>query len=592
MKNKEKYIPVLLCTIALLFLIYHLDKTQRFLFFYREQQQMFLYDLESLCDRYVTLSGFSLFFTHFIGQFFSIPLIGPIATALIGTATSYLLWLVIKRIHNALYLLPICFLPLLFQVHSLFDFNYEYLGFFSFFLTAVFLYLYARFAHAMKVLPRIAFASVLSLGLYFLAGSVGLLLACAILVYDVIQKEERSYLQVITVALVLLLGFYFIIQGEIQSSRYAYLNDFNYEPTMQPGLAIQYSWFALIGLLCVALLSRFIPKMKKQIELGLTMGCFILVAAYYIQDANRSRRNVIYPIIELQNYIVNEEWDKILNSKYLNINNYLITNYANLALSHKGMLLSHLFDLPQNGANSLMLQGNFAETTPEIWSISTHILYQMGNIASARNIAFDSFVADRYGNPSITKMMAKTNIIFGDYPIAEKYIKILEKTWRYKSWAKTYRKFLYRDDLVEADPELSQKRKDLPPEGTYPFVRGVYVDLLNILDGDTPDRNTIEYAIAFLLLTKDAKSLSQFMDKYHGTKVLEEVPVLLQEALVENNEFNLDYCREHGVTEETINRYKQFNQKLRDTQVNGLNPEAALRREFGRTYWYYSLCNF
>ena len=82
------------------------------------------------------------------------------------------------------------------------------------------------------------------------------------------------------------------------------------------------------------------------------------------------------------------------------------------------------------------------------------------------------------------------------------------------------------------------------------------------------------------------------MDKYHGTKVLEEVPVLLQEALVENHEFNLDYCREHGVTEETINRYKQFNQKLRDTQVNGLNPEAALRREFGRTYWYYSLCNF
>ena len=592
MKSKGKYIPVLICTLALLFLIYHLDITQRFLFIYREQQSMFLYDFDTICERYLSLGGFSLFISHFIVQFFSIKFVGPIVTALIGVVLSYLIWLVVKRIHQALYLLPLCFLPLFYQVNILFDFNYNYEGFISFFLTTVFLYLYVRFAHSMKVPYRIAFASILSLGLYLIAGSIGLLLSCAILVYDVVQKEEKSYLQFITVALVLLLGFYLIIVGELQSSRYAYLNDFYYEPTMEPHLTIQYSWVALIVLLLVALILRFIPKMKASIEIVITIVCLIGVGSYFIHDANKSRRNIIYPIIELQDYIVNEQWDKILNSRYLNINNYLITNYANLALSHKGMLLTHLFDLPQDGANSIMLQGNFAETTPEIWAISAHILYQMGNIASARNIAFDSFVADRYGNPSIIKMMAKTNIIYGDYPIAEKYIKILEKTWRYKQWAKDYRKFLFRDDLVEADPELSQKRKDLPPEGTYPFTRGAYVDLLNILDGDSPDKNTIEYAIAFLLVTKDAQSLSQFMDKYYGTKVLKEVPVLLQEALVENKEFDLDYCREHGVSEETINRHNQFIQKFMETQQKGLNPEAALKREFGRTYWYYSLCKF
>ena len=592
MKSKGKYIPVLICTLALLFLIYHLDITQRFLFIYREQQSMFLYDFDTICERYLSLGGFSLFISHFIVQFFSIKFVGPIVNALIGVVLSYLIWLVVKRIHQALYLLPLCFLPLFYQVNILFDFNYNYEGFISFFLTTVFLYLYVRFAHSMKVPYRIAFASILSLGLYLIAGSIGLLLSCAILVFDVIQKEEKSYLQLITVALVLLLGFYLIITGELQSSRYAYLNDFYYEPTMEPHLTIQYSWVALIVLLLVALILRFIPKMKASIEIVITIVCLIGVGSYFIHDANKSRRNIIYPIIELQDYIVNEQWDKILNSRYLNINNYLITNYANLALSHKGMLLTHLFDLPQDGANSIMLQGNFAETTPEIWAISAHILYQMGNIASARNIAFDSFVADRYGNPSIIKMMAKTNIIYGDYPIAEKYIKILEKTWRYKQWAKDYRKFLFRDDLVEADPELSQKRKDLPPEGTYPFTRGAYVDLLNILDGDSPDKNTIEYAIAFLLVTKDAQILSQFMDKYYGTKVLKEVPVLLQEALVENKEFDLDYCREHGVSEETINRHNQFIQKFMETQQKGLNPEAALKREFGRTYWYYSLCKF
>ena len=400
MKSKGKYIPVLICTLALLFLIYHLDITQRFLFIYREQQSMFLYDFDTICERYLSLGGFSLFISHFIVQFFSIKFVGPIVTALIGVVLSYLIWLVVKRIHQALYLLPLCFLPLFYQVNILFDFNYNYEGFISFFLTTVFLYLYVRFAHSMKVPYRIAFASILSLGLYLIAGSIGLLLSCAILVYDVVQKEEKSYLQFITVALVLLLGFYLIIVGELQSSRYAYLNDFYYEPTMEPHLTIQYSWVALIVLLLVALILRFIPKMKASIEIVITIVCLIGVGSYFIHDANKSRRNIIYPIIELQDYIVNEQWDKILNSRYLNINNYLITNYANLALSHKGMLLTHLFDLPQDGANSIMLQGNFAETTPEIWAISAHILYQMGNIASARNIAFDSFVADRYGNPS------------------------------------------------------------------------------------------------------------------------------------------------------------------------------------------------
>ena len=591
MKGKGKYIPVLLCTLAIIFLIYHLDKTQRFLFFYREQGLMFIYDIHLISERYLTLGGFSLIISHFIEQFFSVPLFGPIATALIGGVMSYLLWLTVRQINQSTYILPLCFLPLLYQVEALFDFNYDYHGFVSFFLAIILLYVYAHCSARLKWTYRIVLSCVLSIGLYILAGSTGLLLSLAIFLYDLLQKAEKGYLQIIPVALTLLLGFYLIISGEIESARFAYMNDYYFEPTLKPVTTIHFSWLALLGILIVVKLISFIPKFKTSIEIGLTVVCFVLISAYFIKSANKNRRNIIYPIIQLQHYVVNEKWDDILNSRYIGLNNYLIMNYANLALSHKGMLLSDLFSIPQDGPNSLMLQGNTAETTPEIWSMSTHILYQMGNIASARNVAFDSFVANRYGNPSITKMMAKTDIIYGDYTIAEKYIKLLEKTWGYSKWAKEYRRFLFNDEAVNSDPELGLKRKDLPPDGTYPFVRGVYVDLLNVLDTGVAGKATQEYAIAFLLLTKDAKSLKQFIEKYADSPYLKEVPTLLQEAILEMNEKDLDYCREHGVTEETINRHKQFLQKFMDVELSGLNPAAALKREFGRTYWYYSLCN-
>lgn len=47
-----------------------------------------------------------------------------------------------------------------------------------------------------------------------------------------------------------------------------------------------------------------------------------------------------------------------------------------------------------------------------------------------------------YGNPRMLKRLVQTNLIYGAYPVAEKYIRILENTFYYKDWAKSQRKFL------------------------------------------------------------------------------------------------------------------------------------------------------
>jgi hypothetical protein len=590
MKTIFRLLPLLFCLLAIAFLTYHLDVTQRFLFFQREQQQMFLFDGDFIADRYFSLGGLSLFVAQFMVQFFSLQLVGPLLTAITGVLMSLMLWKALRRFSKSLILLALCFMPLLYQVESLFDFNYGYDGFIAMTLMVGCFWLYTAMAERLsgRWHWRIALSVVLSLAVYISMGPVGLLFAVMVLLYDIFTKAEKWYFQVLPLALVLLTGFWLVSNGRLESERFALLPDFHYEPILKPVFRHYISWIALVAVLLAAFVISRLPKLNATIDVAIAAVLFVVVAWLFIRSANITRKkDLIFPVIEIQHYVATGQWDEILNSKYLRLNSYLIANYCNLALSHQGRLLDNLFAFPQQGVNTLMVQGEYAEMSIETFVASPHIFYQMGNIAVARNKAFDASVAFQYGNPTIAQMLAKTNIVYGDYPIAERYLNMLKKTWGYADWARRYEKFLYNDAAVEADPELGLKRKDLPRESPDIMSRGVYVDLLNILDGGTPDRAVFEYAVAFLLLSRDAEDTRKFVEKYYATPVMPTVPVLLQEALVEQNP--ADYCLSHGVSQETIDRYKDFQQMFLDVQSGDAAAEAMFEQKFQNTYWYYSL---
>ena len=85
------------------------------------------------------------------------------------------------------------------------------------------------------------------------------------------------------------------------------------------------------------------------------------------------------------------------------------------------------------------------------------ICYQMGDLSSAQKFAFEGYVSSVDGNPRLLQRLVQTNILTGAYAVAEKYIRILEQTLFYKEWAAEWRKYLYRDDLVEEEPSLGGK---------------------------------------------------------------------------------------------------------------------------------------
>ena len=213
----------------------------------------------------------------------------------------------------------------------------------------------------------------------------------------------------------------------------------------------------------------------------------------------------------------------------------------------------------------------------------------MGDMGAAQNHAHDVFECTTYGQPTMLKMLVKTNLIRGAYAVAEKYITLLEKTWRYGSWATDMRRFLYDDAAVAADPELGLMRRNLPADDFT--TTDTFECLIKTLKTNPEDMNARDYLIAYLFLYRDTEYTNRVVETFWNTPVLSPFPTQLQEVFLLVNGDNIDYCRSRGVDEETIGRYIHFMNSLAQAERGRTNPAAVLRKEFGNTIWYQFMFN-
>ena len=163
--------------------------------------------------------------------------------------------------------------------------------------------------------------------------------------------------------------------------------------------------------------------------------------------------------------------------------------------------------------------------------VLSDICYQMG-ISSAQKFAFEGYVSSVDGNPRLLQRLVQTNILTGAYAVAEKYIRILEQTLFYKEWAAEWRKYLYRDDLVEEEPSLGGKRRAWGKGGQY----AVSADLLEVwerLAVNNPDRSVaFQYLLSFHLLGKTLNRFDELHRKYYLDEGVAFLSIHQQEAVI------------------------------------------------------------
>ena len=552
-------------------------------FYYIEQSQLFLFSEAYIRNKLLLPGGFSMLVAEFLVQFFIRPYVGALVTAALLTGVGVCTAGIVKRIApvSGLYILYV--LPILALLFMHFDFNYRVQG------TVCYLMMMALLCGYMRIrndLFRLVAGCVLVPVLFWLAGSITVLFAGMVCLFEGLRKTPKWYISLIGVAEVLLLGVgtvYFSLMGEY---RWVFGPDLYYHYTLHPKEIIYYSWICLPLVFLIAFFVRNKNSLSgKKLFAGIScIAQLAMIAAVLWWGMPKYSDAKTLKLKKLDYFARTEQWDKTIEECKGKLTNFLYMCHLNMALANKGELSDKMFNFDQRGPQGLLVQWNKSEN---ISCMLSDIYFTMGATASSQEMAFEGYVsAMEDGNPRMLKRLVQTNLIYGTYPVAEKYISILEKTYAYRDWAQSQRKYLYNDEVVESDPILGTRRRMLPDRNSLAMIKGLAGDLALFLEKGPANSAALQYLGAMYLLAKDLEGFKALVEKYYGTEFLPVLPVHFQEAVIVMSEKEPDYWKRFNVSETIVARFTDYKKQVLANRNNSAIA-GLLNRSYGNTYWFY-----
>lgn len=552
-------------------------------FYYIEQSQLFLFSEAYIRNKLLLPGGFSMLVAEFLVQFFIRPYVGALVTAVLLTGVGVCTAGIVKRIAPVSGLFILYVLPMLALLFMHFDFNYRVQG------TVCYLMMMALLCGYMRIrndLFRLVAGCVLVPVLFWLAGSIAVLFAGMVCLFEGLRKTPKWYISLIGVAEVLLLGVgtvYFSLMGEY---RWVFGPDLYYHYTLHPKEIIYYSWICLPLVFLVAFFIRNKNSLSgKKWRAGIScIAQLAMIAAVLWWGMPKYSDAKTLKLKKLDYFARTEQWDKTIEECKGKLTNFLYMCHLNMALANKGELSDKMFNFDQRGPQGVLVQWNKSEN---ISCMLSDIYFTMGATASSQEMAFEGYVsAMEDGNPRMLKRLVQTNLIYGTYPVAEKYISILEKTYAYRDWAQSQRKYLYNDEVVESDPILGTRRRMLPDRNSLAMIKGLAGDLALFLEKGPANSAALQYLGAMYLLAKDLEGFKALVEKYYGTEFLPVLPVHFQEAVIVMSEKEPDYWKRFNVSETIVARFTDYKKQVLANRNNSAIA-GLLNRSYGNTYWFY-----
>ena len=580
-----KYIRLIAGIGCFLMTAVFLQITNSFHFYYIEQLQLFRYAADYWAGQLTEVGGVSSLIGEWLTQYFAYSYAGSIIWAALLTgivcATHTILHaLQPKREPWLLSLLP-AFSLLLVQ----FDFNYLLKGTVAFGLMecALIGWMVIR-----KPWLRGCTALTCVLLLYFASGPIaGLFAVCALLI-DLFSRRGKMAcgFDLLAVGLFALLAWLAVEMTWVRNAAFAWTAQAYYHPILSPKPEIYFAWICLpLALVLTALWpAKMEVSVRRQWIEGVVQGG-LFIALCYVAIPRYAHREA-YPLKQLDYANRQGNWEEVMRLSQGPIQNYLYLNYLNRALAEKGQLGDQAFSFNQHGPKGLMVDW---DKTFSVSLLLSDIYFTLGEIALSQEMAFEANVSViGAGSPRCLMRLVQTNLIFGSYPIAEKYIRLLEQMPVYQDWAKRHRAFLYNDAAVEADPLLGLKRKGLPKESDLAGIYGLEHDLLLRAKQQPEHTLPIHFVGVQRLLAKDLQGFQALLNTYYGTPVLPTLPVSFQEAVIMLYEKQPEQWTHYQVSQAVMTRYSEYSNLVLQNRSNAQLP-LLIQRYFGSTYWAYYL---
>ena len=506
---------------------------------FQEQYQMFLFDIGYFLERIVLPGGLADYISEFLVQFYYMPVLGGTIIALLLMSIQAISWGLMKQ-YGMKAVFPgylLSFVPSIVLWCAMGDQNLL-LSFVVALSGALLMgWIHNRFHNR---LVKVVFELVSTALVYWFLGPVVFLYA-ALMIGDTLMKGKQnghilSSLGYSACLLILTVAWILLTTQSLQYPLYRIfsgLNYYRYPGTVSPlplGVMIWTVVVVFFGMVPDG--HAWIKKLQQSKVVIAVAYVLVIVASWF--GIKASFDEMTYDLIDYDFLVRTEQWDKIIEkAEKKPATTPLGVSCVNLALSQKGMLADRLFEFYQNGG-----EGLFPTFTRDMISpVSTaEIFFRLGMVNDAERYMFEAqeAIPNYRKSARLTRRIIECEIINGNYQVAAKLLRRLQKTLFYSNWANQTMALLGNEKAINRHPIYGKLRKYREKNQDFLFSDREMDQMLGLLFlNDNHNRMAYEYLMCYELLQRDLEKFVQYypLGRFVG---YDHIPRSFQEILIGN----------------------------------------------------------
>ena len=557
---------------------------------FQEQYQMFLFDSGYFLERIVLPGGLADYISEFLVQFYYMPVLGGAIIALLLMGIQAAVWGLMKQ-YGARHDFPgylLSFLPSIALWCAMGDQNVLLSFVVALFGALVIGWIHNRFHNR---LVKVVFELVSTALVYWFLGPVVFLYA-ALMIGDTLKNAKQkgnvfSGIGYSAVILILTVAWILLTTQTLQYPMYrifAGLNYYRYPGAVSPLPFVVMVWAVVIPFLGMIPCHRKSLQKLQQSKVTIVLSYVLVIVASWF-GIKASFDEMTNELIDYDFLVRTEQWDKIIEkAEKKPATTPLSVSCVNLALSQKGMLADRLFEFYQNGG-----EGLFPTFTRDMISpVSTaEIFFRLGMVNDAERYMFEAqeAIPNYRKSARLTRRIIECEIINGNYQVAAKLLRRLQKTLFYSNWANQTMALLGNEKAINQHPIYGKLRKYREKKQDFLFSDREMDQMLGLLFlNDNHNRMAYEYLMCYELLQRNMEKFVQYypLGRFVG---YDHIPRTFQEILIGNwmkthsDPRTIPYSVDAQNVNNTLNFIQLYMQNPKDSQLS--------QQPYVSNAWYY-----
>lgn len=529
--------------------------------------------------------GLADYISEFLVQFYYMPVLGGAIIALLLMGIQTAVWGLMKQ-YGARHDFPgylLSFLPSIALWCAMGDQNVLLSFVVALFGALVIGWIHNRFHNR---LVKVVFELVSTALVYWLLGPVVFLYA-VLMIGDTLKNAKQkgnvfSGIGYSAVILILTVAWILLTTQTLQYPLYrifAGLNYYRYPGAISPLPFVVMVWAVVIPFLGMIPCHRKSLQKLQQSKVVIVLSYVLVIVASWF-GIKTSFDEMTYELIDYDFLVRTEQWDKIIEkAEKKPATTPLGVSCVNLALSQKGMLADRLFEFYQNGG-----EGLFPTFTRDMISpVSTaEIFFRLGMVNDAERYMFEAqeAIPNYRKSARLTRRIIECDIINGNYKVAAKLLRRLQKTLFYSNWANQTMALLGNEKAINRHPIYGKLRKYREKKQDFLFSDREMDQMLGLLFlNDNHNKMAYEYLMCYELLQRDMEKFMQYypLGRFVG---YDHIPRTFQEILIGNwmkthsDPRTIPYSVDAQNVNNTLNFIQLYMQNPKDPQL-GQQPYVS-----------------